>query len=150
MNEKSEWQFLIDYVKDDTTDFGLDSCRNQLLALWTVYCMHNDLDVVYRREFYEICKRNGYAVWFGNRDEAISASNVKVARRAQKGYYVISKDDMTGDNAIRAAERYVRRIAGIKHPNRAKLNVRHAIRRDDGRVYGQYIVTYNGKSYILH
>ena len=25
MNEKSEWQFLIDYVKDDTTDFGLDS-----------------------------------------------------------------------------------------------------------------------------
>lgn len=25
--------------------FGLDSCRNQLLALWTVYCMHNDLDV---------------------------------------------------------------------------------------------------------
>lgn len=32
MNEKSEWQFLIDYVKDDTTDFGLDSCRNQLLA----------------------------------------------------------------------------------------------------------------------
>ena len=45
MNEKYEWQFLIDYVKDDTTDFGLDSCRNQLLALWTVYCMHNDLDV---------------------------------------------------------------------------------------------------------
>ena len=45
MNEKSEWQFLIDYVKDDTTDFCLDSCRNQLLALWTVYCMHNDLDV---------------------------------------------------------------------------------------------------------
>lgn len=45
MTEKSEWQFLVDYVKDDTTDFGLDSCRNQLLALWTVYCMHNDLDV---------------------------------------------------------------------------------------------------------
>lgn len=72
---------------------------------------NNRLDVVYRREFYEICKRNGYAVWFGNRDEAISASNVRVARRAQKGYYVVSKDDMTGDNAIRAAERYVRRIA---------------------------------------
>lgn len=47
MNEKSEWQFLIDYVKDDTTDFGLDSCRNQLLALWTVYCMHNDPDADY-------------------------------------------------------------------------------------------------------
>ena len=29
MNEKSEWQFLIDYVKDDTTDFGLDSCRHR-------------------------------------------------------------------------------------------------------------------------
>lgn len=42
------------------------------------------------------------------------------------------------------------RVTGIKHPNRAKINVRHAIRRDDGRVYGQYIVTYNGKSYILH
>ena len=69
----------------------------------------------------------------------------------ENGNYLLKfKDDMTGDNAIRAAERYVRRIAGIKHPNRAKLNVRHAIRRDDGRVYGQYIVTYNGKSYILH
>lgn len=45
MNEKSEWQFLIDYVKDDTTDFGLDSCRNQLLALWTAYCIHHDLVV---------------------------------------------------------------------------------------------------------
>ena len=105
---------------------------------------------MYRREFYEIGKRHGYAVWFGNRDEAISASNVRVARRAQKGYYLISKDDITGDNAIRAAELYIRRVTGIKHPNRAKLNVRHAIRRDDGRVYGQYIVTYNGKSYILH
>lgn len=119
--------------------------ENTVRTIW-----NNRLDVVYRREFYEISKRNGCAVWFGNRDEAISASNVRVARRAQKGYYVVSKDDMTGDNAIRAAERYVRRIAGIKHPNRAKLNVRHAIRREDGRVYGQYIITYNGKSYILH
>lgn len=52
--------------------------------------------------------------------------------------------------AAKIAERYISRVTGIKHPNRAKLNVRHAIRRDDGRVYGQYIVTYNGKSYILH
>lgn len=45
MAEKSEWQFLVDYVKDDTTDFYNVACRSQLMALWTAYCMHNDLDV---------------------------------------------------------------------------------------------------------
>lgn len=45
MAEKSEWQFLVDYVKDDTTDFYNEACRSQLMALWTAYCMHNDLDV---------------------------------------------------------------------------------------------------------
>ena len=42
MTEKSEWQFLVDYVKDDTTDFYNDACQNQLVAL---YCLHNSLDV---------------------------------------------------------------------------------------------------------
>ena len=45
MAEKSEWQFLVDYVKDDTTDFYNATCRSQLMALWTAYCMHNDLCV---------------------------------------------------------------------------------------------------------
>ena len=45
MTEKSEWQFLVDYLKDDTTDFRNAACRSQLMALWTAYCMHNDLDV---------------------------------------------------------------------------------------------------------
>lgn len=45
MTEQSEWQFLVDYVKDDTTDFYNATCRSQLMALWTAYCMHNDLDV---------------------------------------------------------------------------------------------------------
>lgn len=45
MTEKSEWQFLVDYVKDDTTDFYNATCCSQLMALWTAYCMHNDLDV---------------------------------------------------------------------------------------------------------
>lgn len=40
MTEKSEWQFLVDYVKDDTTDFYNDACQNQLVALWTSYCLH--------------------------------------------------------------------------------------------------------------
>ena len=39
MTEKSEWQFLVDYVKDDTTDFYNDACQNQLVALWTSYCL---------------------------------------------------------------------------------------------------------------
>ena len=39
MTEKSEWQFLVDYVKDDTTDFRNAVCRSQLMALWTAYCM---------------------------------------------------------------------------------------------------------------
>ena len=33
MTEKSEWQFLVDYVKDDTTDFRNAACRSQLMAL---------------------------------------------------------------------------------------------------------------------
>lgn len=45
MTEKSEWQFLVDYLKDDTTDFYNDACQNQLVALWTSYCLHNSLDV---------------------------------------------------------------------------------------------------------
>ena len=45
MTEKSEWQFLVDYVKDDTTDFRNAACRSQLMALWTSYCLHNSLDV---------------------------------------------------------------------------------------------------------
>lgn len=39
MTEKSEWQFLVDYVKDDTTDFRNAVCRSQLMALWTAYCI---------------------------------------------------------------------------------------------------------------
>lgn len=45
MTEQSEWQFIVDYVKDSTTDFCNATCRSQLMALWTAYCMHNDLEV---------------------------------------------------------------------------------------------------------
>ena len=45
MTEKSEWQFLVDYVKDDSTDFRNAVCLSQLMALWSAYCMHNDLCV---------------------------------------------------------------------------------------------------------
>lgn len=45
MNENKEWEFLLGYVKDNTVHFYTETCRNQLLALWTAYCMHNDLDV---------------------------------------------------------------------------------------------------------
>ena len=31
MTEQSEWQFLVDYLKDDTTDFYNDACQNQLV-----------------------------------------------------------------------------------------------------------------------
>lgn len=45
MTEQSEWQFIVDYLKDSTTDFYNDACQNQLVALWTSYCLHNSLDV---------------------------------------------------------------------------------------------------------
>ena len=45
MTEQSEWQFIVDYVKDSTTDFCNATCRSQLMALWTAYCMHNSLEV---------------------------------------------------------------------------------------------------------
>ena len=43
MTEKSEWQFLVDYVKDDTTDF-LQRCL-PATSLWPcgpAYCLHNE------------------------------------------------------------------------------------------------------------
>lgn len=45
MDEQNEWKFILTYVKDSTTYFHNDACRNQLVALWTSYCLHNDLDV---------------------------------------------------------------------------------------------------------
>ena len=109
---------------------------------------NNKLNVIRRDEFYEIGKTHGRPAWFGSRDEAVAAENIRVNRYAHR-YEPVSKDSLS-DYAAKIAKRYICRVTGIKHPNRAKINVRHAIRRDDGRVYGQYIVTYNGKSYILH
>lgn len=113
------------------------------------------LDVIYREEFYEIGKRRGYAVWFGTRDDAVAARNTRTNRSVQRYYANPSHDNAMTGNAIRIAEKYIRRVTGIKHPNRAKLSVYHAIRvRTDeplrGHVCGQYTVIYNGKSYILH
>lgn len=45
MDEKSEWKFLMGFVKDDTVYFHNETCRNQFMALWTAYCLHNDLTV---------------------------------------------------------------------------------------------------------
>ena len=45
MDEQSEWQFILAYVKDGTTYFHNAACRNQLVALWTSYCLHSNLDV---------------------------------------------------------------------------------------------------------
>lgn len=107
------------------------------------------LDIIHHEEFYEVGKIHGCPAWFGNRDEAVAASNVRVHRYALNSYEPVSKDSLPG-YATKIAERYIRRVTGIKRPNPEKINVRHAIRRDDGHVYGQYIITYNGKSYILN
>lgn len=45
MNENKEWEFLLGYVKDNTVHFYTETCRYQLLALWTAYCLHNNLEV---------------------------------------------------------------------------------------------------------
>lgn len=45
MNENKEWEFLLGYVKDNTVYFYTETCRNQLLSLWTAYCLHNNLEV---------------------------------------------------------------------------------------------------------
>lgn len=109
---------------------------------------NNKLNVIRRDEFYEIGKTHGRPAWFGSRDEAITADNVRVNRYARR-YEPVSKDSLP-DYATKIAKHYICRVTGIKHPNAAKLNVRHVLRRDGSRVYGQYIITYNGKSYVLH
>ena len=45
MDEKSEWKFLVEFIKDDTVYFHNEACRNQFMALWTSYCLHNNFDV---------------------------------------------------------------------------------------------------------
>lgn len=45
MNERNEWQFIMAYVNDSATCFRNKACQNQLVALWTSYCLHNNLDV---------------------------------------------------------------------------------------------------------
>ena len=45
MTEQSEWQFIVDYVKDSTTNLRHATCRSPLMDLWTSYCLHNSLDV---------------------------------------------------------------------------------------------------------
>ena len=45
MNEKAEWDSLVSYIKDGTVYFRNETCRNQLMALWTAYCIHNGLEV---------------------------------------------------------------------------------------------------------
>lgn len=45
MDEHNEWQFILAYVKDSTTYFHNEACRNQFIALWTSYCLHNNLKV---------------------------------------------------------------------------------------------------------
>ena len=44
MSQRDEFQFIIDYITSKTTNFRFKSCRRQLVALWTAYCMHNDLN----------------------------------------------------------------------------------------------------------
>lgn len=147
------------YCKDDFYNDGYeiivgradDTVRADQPPANTVGTIWNDrMNLFHREAFYEIGKRYGYPVWYGNRDEAIAARNVRTERTVRN--YSISpdqNDSMTG-NAVKIAERYIRRVTGIKRPNKEKLNVRHAIRHADGLIYGQYIITYNGKSYILH
>lgn len=45
MNEAKEWRFIVDYIHGQTIDFYIDACKNQFMALWTAYCLHNDLYV---------------------------------------------------------------------------------------------------------
>ena len=145
------------YCKDDFYNDGYeiivgradDTVRADQPPANTVGTIWNDrMNLFHREAFYEIGKRRGRPAWYGNRDEAVAAGNVRVKRCAYH-YELVSKDSLPS-YAIKIAERYIRRVTGIKRPNKEKLNVRHAIRHTDGLIYGQYIVTYNGKSYILH
>ena len=113
---------------------------------------NNRLHVVERHKFFctgSVLKGKHHGErFYGTRDEAEAAAKTRSDRAV--AIYMSACPSVMTSRAAKIVERYISRVTGIKHPNRAKLNVRHAIRRDDGRVYGQYIVTYNGKSYILH
>ena len=39
----NEWGDLMNYIMK--SDFQQQVCRQQLMALWTAFCIHNDLDV---------------------------------------------------------------------------------------------------------
>lgn len=124
-----------------------DAQPSMFVSIW-----NNRLHVVERHKFFcigGILKgKHRDERFYGTRDEAEAAAKTRSDRAA--AIYMSARPSVMTSRAAKIAERYISRVTGIKHPNRAKLNVRHTIRRDDGRVYGQYIVTYNGKSYILH
>lgn len=124
-----------------------DAQPSMFVSIW-----NNRLHVVERHKFFcigSILKgKHRDERFYGTRDEAEAAAKTRSDRAA--AIYMSARPSVMTSRAAKIAERYISRVTGIKHPNRAKLNVRHAIRRDGGRVYGQYIVTYNGKSYILH
>lgn len=124
-----------------------DAQPSMFVSIW-----NNRLHVVERHKFFCVGNVRGGKhhgePFYGTRDDAEAATKTRSDRAA--AIYMSTRPTVMVNGVAKIAERYICRIAGIKHPNRAKLNVRHAIRREDGRVYGQYIITYNGKSYILH
>lgn len=124
-----------------------DAQPSMFVSIW-----NNRLHVVERHKFFctgSVLKGKHHGErFYGTRDEAEAAAKTRSDRAV--AIYMSACPSVMTSRAAKIAERYISRVTGIKHPNRANLNVRHAIRRDDRRVYGQYIVTYNGKSYILH
>lgn len=50
MTKKGEWDFIIDYIRENVECIpkmrkkGITClCYNQLISLWTAYCLHNDV-----------------------------------------------------------------------------------------------------------
>lgn len=123
-----------------------DEQPSMFVSIW-----NNQLHITERYKFFCIGSvlkgKHRDERFYGTREEAEAAAKTRSDRAA--AIYMSARPSVMTSRTAKIAEQYIRRVTGIKHPNRAKLNVRHAIRRDDGRVYGQYIVTYNGKSYIL-
>lgn len=136
------------WLKDDFSNDGYEIIVGEADGSMRGAIWNNRLAVIRRDEFYEIGKTHGLPAWFGSRDEAIAADNIRVNRYAHR-YEPISRYDLP-EYTIGIAVKYIRRMLGIKKPSRANLRVRHAIRSKDGRLYGQYIITYYGKPYILH
>lgn len=101
---------------------------------------NNNLEILYCERFYEIGSNRNRETFYGTKEEAEAAKEIKYKRYRYTDYD--KKVYYTSEKAMEIAKRVVRNNMGVKR-----------IRENEIKLYKDYrgyVVTYNGKTYRLH